>query len=120
MPKWLVSRDPPEKPKNEECSERIDADRKMNAEKMNAENGTCEDAERGNVKKENTKKEYEDAGNRNVAEKMNGRRDERVRNARRRIGRWQRDAHARRDGFKRNARQRDARSKLPKGPGRLR
>ena len=77
MPNWLVSRDPPEKPKNEECSERIDADRKMNAEKMNAENGTCEDAERGNVKKENTRKEYEDAGN-----------------ARRRIGRWQGDARA--------------------------
>jgi len=98
MPKWLGSRDPLETPKNEECSERIDADGKMNAEKMNAENGTREDAENGNARKKNTKKDHEDAGNRNVAEKMNGRHDkhdERVRNARRRIGRWQGDAHER-------------------------
>ena len=120
MPNWLVSRAMSNAAKangseNAQCGRD-----KKNAKKMNAENGTCEDAERGNVKKENTKKEYEDAGNKNVAEKMNGRRDERVRNARRRIGRWQRDAHARRDGFKRNARQRDARTKLPKGPGRRR
>ncbi len=73
MPKWLVSRDPLEKPKNEECSERIDA------EKMNAENGTCEDAEHGNAMKRNTKKEHEDAGNRNVAEKMNGGHDKHAR-----------------------------------------
>ena len=67
MPNWLVSRV-------------MSSVAKAN----DSENGTCEDAERGNVKKENTRKEYEDAGNKNVAEKMNGGRDKRARNARRR------------------------------------
>ena len=64
MPKWLVSRDPLETPKNEECSERIDADRKMNAE--NAVKPTMNDAMRTNVDNANKTED---------AEKMNGRND---------------------------------------------
>ena len=87
MPNWLVSR---------AMSNAAKANDSENAQcgRDKMKNGTCEDAERGNVKKENTKKEHEDAGNKNVAEKMNGRHDKRARNARRRIGKWQGDARA--------------------------
>ena len=71
MPNWLVSRAMSNAAKaNDSENAQCGRDRKKN--------GTCEDAERGNVKKENTRKEHEDAGNKNVAEKMNGRRDKRA------------------------------------------
>ena len=68
MPNWLVSR---------VMSNAAKANDSENAQcgRDKMKNGTCEDAECGNVKKENTKKDYGDAGNRNVAEKMNGRHD---------------------------------------------